>query len=256
MNQYEFLNVSLDRGIATITLNRPPLNVLHQPMLTEINTALETLLSDRVLGAIVFRANGKAFSAGVDIADHTEENAEPMLREFHDIFRKLAVCDVLTVAAVDGAALGGGCELACFCDIILASERSKFGQPEIKVGVFPPIAACTLPAKIGLGQAIEFTTLGETIKADEALRIGLVNHVYPVDDFEQAVNAMIDKIAHLSRPVIRLTKKATTLAWRDEIISRIDEAEAVYLNELMRLNDAHEGIAAFIAKREPAWQHA
>lgn len=256
MTQYEFLKVNLDRGIATITLNRPPLNILHRPMLAEINAALETLLSDRVLGAIVFKANGKAFSAGVDITDHTEENTESMLREFHDIFRKLAVCDALTVAAVDGAALGGGCELACFCDIILASARAKFGQPEIKVGVFPPIAACTLPARIGLGNAIEFTTLGETIKADKALRIGLVNHVYPVDEFEQSVNAMIDKIANLSRPVLRLTKKATTLAWRDEILSRIDEAEAIYLNELMRLSDAHEGIAAFIAKREPAWQHS
>ncbi|MBN2489919.1 MAG: enoyl-CoA hydratase/isomerase family protein [Planctomycetes bacterium] len=256
MSNHEFLRVAVEDGIATITLNRPPLNVLNIPMMRELNTVLGSELDHDALGAIVFRAEGKAFSAGVDVADHTGAKVAEMIRLFHGIFRQLAATDALTIAAVGRAALGGGCELACFCDIVLASDRAKFGQPEIQVGVLPPVAACLLPAQIGIKKAIELNALGATIDAAEAHRIGLVNQVFPADTFDRDVDAYLAPLKKLSRPVVRLAKRTTALQVREAMLAQLDRVEAIYLEELMQLEDAHEGIAAFLEKRDPIWKHA
>lgn len=254
--QSEFIHCSRTDGILTITLDRPPLNVLNLAMLGEIVTVLEPAVSDESLAAIIFRATGKSFSAGVDVADHTADKAGAMIDTFHRVFRLLASTDALTIAAVNGAALGGSCELACFCDIVLASQGAKFGQPEVKVGVFPPVAASILPWRVGIGRAIEINALGETIGAVEAHRIGLATHVYPPDEFEAAVDAYLESIAALSRPVVRLAKRATVEPFRAALMEHLDQAERIYLNELMNLKDAHEGLSAFLDKREPMWVHA
>ncbi len=256
MSDYEFFDLDVTGGIASLKMNRPPLNVLHNPMMAELNCALEALVADTDLAAIVIRAEGKAFSAGVDVTDHTADKVAAMISEFHGLFRKLAGTDALTIAAVQGAALGGGCELACFCDIVLASERAKFGQPEVQVGVFPPVAACVFPHQVGIGKAIELNAIGMTIDAKEAWRIGLVNEVFPVDEFEEKVEAYLDRIRKLSRPVVRLAKRATSLAVKDQIMAQLEETEKLYLEDLMKVSDAHEGIAAFVEKRKPQWKHA
>lgn len=256
MSNEEHVRLEVDGGVATITLDHPPLNVLHNPMMAELNSVLESTLAAENLSAVVFRAAGKAFSAGVDVSDHTAEKVGEMIELFHGIFRRLAATDALTVAAVQGAALGGGCELACFCDIILASERAKLGQPEVQVGVIPPVAAVILPLQIGVRKAVELNALGAVIRADEAQRIGLVNQVYPADEFETKVDEYLANIRKLSRPVVRMAKKATVLVTRRQILAHLEQVERLYLSELMALSDAHEGIAAFIEKREPAWSHA
>jgi cyclohexa-1,5-dienecarbonyl-CoA hydratase len=256
MSEHEFFKVSAAEGITTITLDHPPLNVLHNPMMAELNAILDTTLADTDTAAVVIGAGGKAFCAGVDVGDHTADKVGDMIELFHGIFRRLAATDALTIAAVNGAALGGGCELACFCDIVLASDRAKLGLPEVQVGVFPPVAACVLPPQIGIRKAVELTALGRTIGAEEARRIGLVSEVYPADEFEQRVEAYLDDIRKLSRPVVRLAKKATTAVARRSILAHLEQTEHLYLDELMKLADAHEGIAAFIEKRAPAWSHA
>lgn len=256
MSKYEFFSLEVQDGIASVAMNRPPLNVLHNPMMSEFNRLLETTLADRNLAALVLRAAGKAFSAGVDVSDHSADKVADMIRLFHGIFRKLAATDALTIAAVQGAALGGGCELACFCDIVLASERAKFGQPEVQVGVFPPVAACVLPPQVGIKKAIELNALGATIDGKEAHRIGLVNQVFPAEEFDQRVGEYLEGIKKLSRPVVRLAKRATSLVVRKQILEHLDATEAIYLDELMKLQDANEGIAAFLEKRKPIWKHA
>ena len=256
MGDYEFLSVDVTDGIATIRLNRPPLNVLNIAMMTELNDLLERLLAEADLAAVVLRADGKAFSAGVDVSDHTPDKVDEMIRQFHGIFRKLASTDALTIAVVNGAALGGGCELATFCDIVLASDRAKFGQPEVQVGVLPPVAACVLVPQIGIKKAIELTAVGSTVKADEACRIGLVNQVYPADEFDACVEAYLAQIRKLSRPVVRMAKRATAMVAREQILAQLARVEKLYLDELMKLSDAHEGIAAFLEKRTPKWKHA
>ncbi len=256
MTAQETIHVESSGGVATVTLDRPPLNILSLAMMTEFNAGLEALVADTNLAAVVIRSSGKAFCAGVDVADHTADKVGEMIRQFHGIFRKLAATDALTIAAVDGAALGGGCELATFCDIVLASDRAKFGQPEVQVGVFPPVAACILPLQVGLRKAIELNSLGAVIDAHEAHRIGLVSQVFPADGFNEHVQRYLDTLAKLSRPVIRLTKRATTLRTREDILSHLEQVEHLYLNDLMKLADAHEGIVAFMEKRAPNWRHA
>jgi len=249
------VRLEISDGLATITLNRPPLNVLHIPMMAELNRLLDTVLADGNLAAIVLRAEGKAFCAGVDVADHSDDKVGEMIRQFHGIFRRLASTDALTIAVVSRAALGGGCELATFCDIILASDRAKFGQPEVQVGVLPPLAACVFPLQIGIKKAVELNAVGMTVDAHEAHRIGLVNQVYPADEFDERVEGYLDNIRKLSRPVVRMAKRATVMVAREQILSHLDRVEELYLNDLMKLSDAHEGIAAFVEKREPNWQH-
>ncbi|RJP33537.1 MAG: enoyl-CoA hydratase/isomerase family protein [Phycisphaerales bacterium] len=255
MNDCEFVQVERSDGVARVTMNRPPLNVLNVAMMKEFNRCLEPLVASTDLAAVVIAASGKAFSAGVDVADHTAGRVDEMIRVFHAIFRKLASTDALTIAAVQGAALGGGCELACFCDVVLASDRAKFGQPEVQVGVFPPVAACVLPLRIGLGKAVELTALGATLGAAEAHRIGLVNHVYPQEEFESKVEEFLNGVRGLSRPVVRLAKRATMMVAREQVLAHLERAESLYLNDLMKLSDAHEGIAAFQEKRAPVWRH-
>lgn len=256
MSSYEFVQTDTAEGVATVTMNRPPLNVLHNAMMDEFNRVLEAALSQKNLAALLLRSVGKAFSAGVDVSDHSADKVEDMIRLFHGLFRKLASTDVLTIAAVQGAALGGGCELACFCDIVLASEKAKFGQPEVQVGVFPPVAACVFPPQIGIKKAIELNAIGATIDAKEAHRIGLVNQVFAPEEFDQKVGEYIAGIKKLSRPVVRLAKRATCLTVRRQMLEQLEETERLYLGELMKLRDAHEGIAAFMEKRTPNWQHA
>jgi len=255
MSDYQYFTLDITGGVATITMNLPPLNVMDNPMMAEFNTLLDTLVDNHTLSAIVIAAEGKAFSAGVDVSDHTEDKVRDMIERFHGIFRKLASTDALTIATVQGAALGGGCELACFCDIVLASERAKFGQPEVHVGVFPPVAAAVLPWRIGLGKAIELVAVGATIPAAEAHRIGLVNQLFRAEEFAEGVAAYVDGIRGRARPVMRRPKRATTAGMQSELLSRLDAAEEIYLNELMQLHDAHEGIAAFMEKRAPEWSH-
>lgn len=165
MSSEEHVRLETVDGIATITLNRPPLNVLNIPMMAEFNTLLEAVINDANIAAVVLRADGKAFSVGVDVSDHTADKVGEMIQQFHGIFRKLASTNALTIAVVKGAALGGGCEVATFCDIVLASDRAKFGQPEVQVGVLPPVAACAFPPQIGIKKAIELNAVGMTINA-------------------------------------------------------------------------------------------
>jgi len=255
MSDEQWIKVEDCGGIATVTMNRPPLNILDMAMMGELNDALESLVYKDEYAAIVIRSSGKAFCAGVDVADHSADKVADMIRQFHGIFRKLAATNALTIAAVQGAALGGGCELAIFCDFVLASDRAKFCQPEVQVGVFPPVAAAVLPLQIGLKKALEMIALGTTVRADEALRSGLVNEAYPHDEFDQGVDAFLNRVRKLSRPVVRLAKQAMYAQIRPRVLSRLADAEKLYLDDLMKLHDAREGIAAFLEKRAPVWRN-
>jgi cyclohexa-1,5-dienecarbonyl-CoA hydratase len=249
-------DIRLDRegGVATLTMDKPPLNVLDIAMMHEMCDALTELEGDEKLRVLVIRAENKAFSAGVDVSDHTPDKVEEMIRVFHDIFHHMSHIHAPIVAAVHGAALGGGCEVAIFCDIVLASEKAKFGQPEIQVGVFPPIAAVTLPHLTGRQKALELLLTGDIIKAGEAHRIGIVNQVLPVEGFEEAVDEYIAKLAGLSAPVLQLTKRSITETMGKPFDDAMRGVEDLYLGELMDTEDANEGLTAFLEKRKPEWK--
>ncbi len=241
--------------IGRITLNRPPVNILNIEMMKEINNALKDFQKIN-LKVLIINAYGKAFSAGVDVSDHTKEKVNEMIRVFHDIFTNLSKINALTVALVNGAALGGGCEVATFCDIVIASEKSKFGQPEIKVGVLPPIAAAIFPKLIWNKKALELLVTGETISANEAKNLGLINHILPDDNFELEAEKFInEKLVNNSAVVLQLTKRAFIEGATRNYAESIKKIEDIYLNELMKTNDANEGLAAFLEKRQPIWKN-
>ena len=243
-------------GVARLVLNRPPLNVLHIPMLQELDEVLTDLAADPELKLLVMTGEGKAFCVGVDVADHTADRVELMIEAFHGVIRKLLLLEVPVVAAVNGTALGGGCELLLACDLVIASEKAKLGQPEIRLGVFPPVAAALMPRLIGRQRALDLVLTGRVIGAAEAREMGLVGRVVPVEGFDEAIAEYVGSLSSLSRPVLRLTKRTVVEGMAESLWDAFDRAEKRYLHELMELDDAHEGLAAFLEKREPVWRDA
>jgi len=262
---FEHIRFEVSDGVARLTLNKPPLNVLDIAMMREINVALEGLNDAPSVKVLVFEAaeGSKAFSAGVDVSEHTADKVEEMIEVFHRIFRLLDKLEVPTVAVVDGAALGGGCELVLFCDMVIASERASFGQPEIQVGVLPPIAVVALPGIVGPKKALEMVLIGDRIRAPEALQLGLVNKVVPPEELRAAADEFVGKLAKLSGAVLRLTKRAVRMGeqgsrgageQRSRFAVGLAAVEELYLGLLMATEDANEGLAAFMEKRAPVWK--
>ena len=242
-----------DGAVARLTLARPPLNVLTISMMEDLNAALDEAAARPAIKAVLLEAEGKAFSAGVDVEDHMGDRVKPMLEAFHGIFRRLHALDCVTVAAVQGAALGGGAELATFCDLVVASESATIGQPEIKVGVFPPIAALHYPVRVGAQHALQLLLSGQVIGAAEALRIGLVDRVAPPDKLAETVETEIARFTAQSAAVLRLTKRAVREAAGAPFEIALSRLEDLYQHELMATDDAHEGLKAFAEKRPPVW---
>jgi cyclohexa-1,5-dienecarbonyl-CoA hydratase len=256
----EFDHITFEKrnGVARLVLNKPPVNVLDITMMREINSALDGLNDDLSIKVLVFEAaeGSKAFSAGVDVSEHTADKVNEMIEVFHRIFRLLDKLEIPTVAVVGGAALGGGCELALFCDMIIASEKASFGQPEIQVGVFPPIAAIALPELVGPKKAFEMMLIGDRIGAEEAKQLGLVNRVVPREELRAAADEFVGKLAKLSGVVLRMTKRAarTSVIHHRHFDGWLASVEELYLGPLMATEDAHEGLASFVEKRAPIWK--
>lgn len=250
------VNFRIEDRVARITLARPPLNVLHIAMMREVLAALSESAQREVV-AIVFDADKscRAFSAGVAIEEHVEETIYQMLDSFHAIFRQLEQIAKPTIAVVDGAALGGGCELVAACDIVISSDRARFGQPEIKLGVFPPVAAVILPLVIGEKRARELILTGEIIDATEASRIGLCNHVVPSAHLDGKLLEILAKLRELSGTSLQFTRQAMDLGRGRTLDAALTQQENIYLHELMKSEDANEGIKAFMEKRKPVWRH-
>ena len=252
---FKDIQFELRDGVGRIILNRPPVNVLNIAMMEEIQAALRQAQAAPATRAIVFSAAGRMFSAGVDIAEHTHELMERMLTAFHGIFRLLADGEIPTVAVVQGHALGGGCELACFCDLIVAAQGVKFGQPEIAVGVFPPVAAALFPHLIGGRKAAELILTGEAIPAEEAHRIGLINAVVPADQLLVEAERLLGRLTDKSAAVLRIAKRALRAGMAAGFDEALPTIEAIYTKSLMSLEDPEEGLKAFMEKRKPVWRH-
>ena len=254
---YQNIEFAIEDRVARIALARPPLNILNIPMMREINDALQECARRSDLVAIVFEATreARAFSAGVAVEDHVEETVREMLDSFHSIFRALVRIQKPVVGIVDGAALGGGCELVLACDIVIASERARFGQPEVKLGVFPPVAAILLPRLIGEKKARELILTGDTINAVEALRLGLVNQVAPSEELQNRTESILNKLRDLSGVAVGMARAALDLGTRSSFESALKQVETLYLEQLMKTEDANEGVQSFMEKRKPVWRN-
>ena len=247
--------VNIDGGLGTITLRRPPVNVLNIEMMDEINDTLRDWIEKKDLKVVLFNAEGKCFSAGVDVGEHMGDLAPKMIASFHGMFRLMEALGAVTVASVFGSCLGGGCELAIFCDLVIADETAKFGQPEIQVGVLPPIAAQVMPRIIGRKAANDLILSGRIISAQEAVEIGLINKTVAKGDLSQETESFIKPYLSLSAEVIRIAKKTIKAGLMDELEPSLKAIEDIYLNELMKTADAQEGLQAFLDKRKPVWKN-
>ena len=235
-----------------ITLTNPPLHILDIELLEEFRAKLDRIGDDKSL-LVISSEGGKAFSAGASVEEHTEELVQKMLRTFHECFIRMYRIGLVTVALVDGPALGGGCELALACDLILASDKAKFGVPEIKLGVFPPVAAFQLTHQTASRVGFEMLVTGEPISAEKAAAHGLINAVFPAAEFEAKTEEWLGRISRHSRSSLWFAKRASRLAAHDVFEKRLAETEHLYLGELMKTRDAKEGIEAFMERREPVW---
>lgn len=249
-----YRHLRLDPGPATrITLDRPPVNVLTIAMLEELSGAVEEAARNPEARAIIVTGAGKAFCAGVDVADHEVDRVEAMIGAFSRAIRALLDSELPVVAVLNGAALGGGLELALACDVVLARAGAKLGQPEIRLGVFPPAAAALLPRRIGLQGAMDLILTGRTITAEEGAAMGLVNRVVDGEELDAAAEEYVGQLTALSRPVLTLARRAVREGLDRPVEAALDLADRLYLEELMQLEDPYEGLAAFAAKRAPVW---
>ena len=253
---YENILFEIKEEKALLTINRPPLNILNIAIMEEMNEALRSLMGNKEIKVVIISGSGdKAFSAGVDVADHTGEKVEKMLHVFHDIFRNLSKLDQASVAALKGMTLGGGCEIALFCDLIIAADNLKIGQPEIKLSVLPPIALLIMPRLVGLKKAAELLLTGKIVDAREAERIGLINKVTSLDSFDSDLESFVQPLTELSLVGLKYSKKGINLGLETAFSEGLEKIEKIYLEELMSSEDAHEGLQAFMDKRKPLWKN-
>ena len=245
--------------IATVILDRPPLNILDLEALAQLDSALDRVSRRPGLQLVVVRAAGtRAFSAGVAVEDHTPDKIGAMLGSFHSALRRVIDLAPLTVAAVDGHCLGGGMELAACCDLVVATGRSTFGQPEIRLSCFPPVAAALSPALLGPGRAIDLVMTGRVISCAEAAAMGFVARKAPDGGLEDALAELEAEVTASSAAALALAKKALIAGAdrRQQFDRALVETERIYLEELARCDDLEEGVRAFIDKRPPVWRHA
>ncbi|NOZ84786.1 MAG: enoyl-CoA hydratase/isomerase family protein [Deltaproteobacteria bacterium] len=249
----ENIFVEKEANVARVILDKPPVNVIDLEVMTELNSALEPLVSDSKLRVIVISSRGKVFCAGMAVEDHTQERAGLMMDGFEKLFLLLRSSKAATIAAVQGAALGGGFELAMGCDLVVASKKAKFGQPEIQLGFFSPLAAVVLPQLVGRPVALEVFLTGEPMDAERAYTLGAINKVLPHENFEQGVEDFVKLVARHSAPVIELNKRVTDTTRHMQFADALAESKRLFLDDLFKLSDTREGLAAFFEKRKPSW---
>ena len=241
--------------LMSIVWDRPPLNVFDISLLRELDDAL-SFCSKADIDVIVLRGAGeRAFSAGVDIRDHTTEKVPEMLGVVHGVIRRLLALPQVSIAAVRGVCLGGGLEIASSCDLVAASEESSFATPEIFVGCYPPVALARFAGLVGYHRAAEIILTGRRFSAHEAQAMGLINRVFAAEQWNSGLAALADELLGKSGAVLRLTLRGLRELSLRDFDQALRRSEEIYCNELLQTADAAEGVAAFLEKRPPNWRH-
>jgi enoyl-CoA hydratase len=241
--------------VGLITLNRPQaLNALNNQLMNEVMDALEAFDKDDAVGAMVITGSEKAFAAGADIKEMSGKSAQEMQEADHvAVFGRIRSVEKPVIAAVSGWALGGGCEIALSCDMIVASESAKFGQPEITIGVIPGAGGTQrLAHAVGKALAMEMILNNRTLSAQEALQHGLVNRVVPVDACLDEALKLAEEIASRAPLAVRAAKKMINAAYESSLTDGLAEEKRIFY-DLFNTADQKEGMQAFVEKRKPNW---
>lgn len=251
------LEYTHNNTVARIILDDGKGNVLDHVMMDELQQVLESFKDKAHIKLITFEGEGKHFSFGASVEEHTKDCAATMLKHFHKLFYTIKELSIPTLAKISGQCLGGGLELALICNFLFADKTAKLGQPEIVLGVFPPPASILLPLKIGYARAEELLITGKVITADQALEIGLINHLYENNaEMQEKITAWIEQnIIPKSASSLRYGVKAARIKFNHILSNFLPQLEIMYVTQLMETKDANEGINSFLEKRKPVWEN-
>jgi cyclohexa-1,5-dienecarbonyl-CoA hydratase len=249
---YSKLMVAMQAPVTRVILANAPVNVIDVPMMDELLAFIHEVEQRPDIVALVFAGSDRAFSAGVDIAAHTPDKVGEMLTKFHTVIRAMMKTPKVTISVVRGTCLGGGAELASACDMVFTADSANWGFPEISLGCFPPVACAMLADLIGQKHAAELVLTGRQISGEEAMRIGLANEALPEDELSEIVDDTCERMGQLSPAALRITKKA--MGQWDHALAALEEVEQIYTDELMKTDDAVEGIRAFLERRAAKWK--
>lgn len=247
-------NLEEDGTLLRLTLNRPKGNVLDGEMIKVLRAEVAQAASWVPVRTLLITGEGRHFSFGASVEEHRPEQVQEMLGQFHALFREVLDSGLVALAAVRGQCLGGGLELAAFCQRLFASPDARLGQPEIKLGVFAPVASVLLPHRIGQANADDLLLSGRSVTAEEGLALGLVDEVSE-DPVEAALAWHRTHLSGLSAASVRHASRAARFRLRRAMLDDLAAVEGAYLSELMATHDAPEGIASFLEKRDPLWTH-
>ncbi|HKV46810.1 MAG TPA: enoyl-CoA hydratase/isomerase family protein [Candidatus Acidoferrales bacterium] len=255
LDEFQFVKVSVEGEVARLTLDRPDHNLLNERMLTEIAAGINTLGERATIKLIVLDSAGKAFCGGIELGEYTQRRVFQLLDAFHAAFSAMMDTSKPVLVVVNGAAFGGGAELAALGDLVIATPKARFAQPEIRLGVFPPLAAAVLPYILGPKQALELVLTGEAMSAERARELGLVNWLVSEEELPQKVADVVARVTAQSGPVLTMAKKAILGSLGLPLRDGIRTSMKVFLNELADLEDSQEGLRALVEKRAPKWKN-
>jgi cyclohexa-1,5-dienecarbonyl-CoA hydratase len=255
LDDFQFVRFRSEGEVAHLTLDRPEHNLLNERMLAEIATGISSVSERGEIKMIVLDSAAKAFCGGIELGEYTQRRVFQLLDAFHGAFSAMLDTSKPVLVVVNGPAFGGGAELAALGDLVIATPKARFAQPEIKLGVFPPLAAAVLPYIVGPKLALELVLTGETMSAERARELGLVNWVVPADELENKVDEIITKVTAQSGPVLTMAKKAILGSLGMPLRDGVRNSMKVFLNELADLEDSQEGLRALVEKRAPKWKN-
>ncbi|PYU55699.1 MAG: hypothetical protein DMG55_26655 [Acidobacteria bacterium] len=253
--EFKHVQFRIEAGVARMTLSRPEHNLLNEAMLREIAGGIILAGERNDVKLIVLDSACKVFCGGIDVGEYTSQRVFQMLDAFHAAFAGMLEVGKPVVCVVNGPAIGGGAELAAFGDLVIATPKARFAQPEISIGIFPPLAATILPYLVGPKIALELVLTGEPVTAERALELGMVNRLVPEPQLEQAVKDLVTRISGHSGPVLAMAKKAILGGMGLSLREGLKQSMNIFLHELYRLEDSQEGLRAMVEKRKPNWKN-
>jgi cyclohexa-1,5-dienecarbonyl-CoA hydratase len=255
LDEFQFVKVTLEGEVARLTLNRPEHNLLNERMLAELAAGINILGERRDIKLLVLDSAARAFCGGIELGEYSQRRVFQMVDAFHSAFSAMMDTSKPLLVIVNGPAFGGGAELAALGDLVIATPNARFAQPEIKLGVFPPLAAAILPYLLGPKHALELVLTGETISGERARELGLVNWFVPENELQAKVNEVVAKVTAQSGPVLTMAKKAILGSLGLPLREGVRNSMKVFLNELSDLEDSQEGLRALVEKRAPQWKN-
>jgi cyclohexa-1,5-dienecarbonyl-CoA hydratase len=255
LEDYQFVKMRIDAGVAYMTLSRPEHNLLNEAMLRELAEGIEYSGSREDIKIIVLDSACKVFCGGIEIGEYTSQRVFQMLDAFHAAFKAMVDVAKPVICVINGPAIGGGAELAAFGDMVIATPKARFAQPEITIGMFPPLASTILPYLVGPKIALELVLTGEPVTAERALELHLVNRLVPEAQLESTVRDLVTRMTSHSGPVLTMAKKAILGGMGLSLADGLKHSMNIFLNELYRLEDSQEGLQALVEKRKPSWKN-